>query len=528
MLRMEGHVVMTRILLAKPMSLRLAVSLMFAGCSFSGIAHAQAVSDAAATVASNLRVWIEPRVSVGVALSSNGGLDSINPQSEQVLQVSPGVQVVMNTPRVRGSIDYSLTALHHAQGTSSDSVRHALNANANVNAWDNRLFVDVSGIVADQRISAFGAQTGGSLSDANRSQTSNYRFSPYLRGNLTGDADYELRYGVQSSRSDAGNRSDVTQQDMSLHLSDQGQRALGWTLDASAESTDYSLGRETRSDSVRGGLSYAVTPQLMLTLQAGRESNNVITFTRESYSTAGVNLDWRPSPRTRLNLGLEDRYFGRGHNISFEHRTGRTVWRITDSRGVVNSPLSSATASLGSISSLLDALYASVEPDPVKRAQRIQLELLQLGLPPDAQVFQNFLTSSATVNRAQMLSLALVGVRSVVTLSVNRSTVNRLDAIINLGDDLDNNTQVRRLGWSLTVAHRLTPLTSLSAALSSQKSDGSTSTALATRTTSASLGFSTRLGLRTTGSVEVRRTQQDGVVSGYGETAISGLVTHRF
>lgn len=523
----ESHV-MTRHLHIKPLSLALAASLFFAGSSIGGGAQAQDVADVAVPGASNLRVWIEPRVSAGVTLSSNGGLDSTNPQSEQVLTVSPGVLVVMNTPRVRGSIDYSLTALHHAQGSSSDSVRHALNANANVNAWDNRAFVDVSGVVADQRVSAFGAQAGGGFSDTNRSQTSNFRFSPYLRGSLAGAAEYELRYGVQSSRTDVDSRSDVLLQDISFRLSDQGTQVLGWSLDASAQSSDYSLGRETRSDRIRGELSYAVTPQLMLSLQAGRESNDVITLSRESYNSTGVGLDWRPSPRTRLNLGLEDRYFGRGHNLSLEHRTGRTVWRIADTRDVANSPLSSATASLGSIYSLLDALYATEEPDPVKRAQRIQAELLLLGLPPDTEVFQNFLTSSATLNRSQMFSVALVGVRSVVTLAVNRSTVNRLDAIINLGDDLDSNTQVRQLGWSVTLAHRLTPLTSLSAALSSRKSDGSTSTTLATRTTSLSLGLSTRLGLRTNGSVELRRTQQAGAASGYGETSIAGLVTHRF
>ena len=78
-----------------------------------------------------------------------GALSGTNPQSEQTLELSPGVRVVVNRPRVKGFLDYSLSGLYYAQKTSGDNLRHALNANARIDAWDNRAFVDLSGVVSD-------------------------------------------------------------------------------------------------------------------------------------------------------------------------------------------------------------------------------------------------------------------------------------------------------------------------------------------------------------------------------------------
>ena len=266
--------------------------------------------------------------------------------------------------------------------------------------------------------------------------------------------------------------------------------------------------------------------QLQVTLLAGSESNDIITLQKESYSTAGINVEWRPSPYTRVFVGVEDRYFGTGHNIALEHRTGRTVWTYTDSRGVVNNPLQEGAASLGSVYDLLDSLYTQIQPNPVLRAQLVQAELLRLGLPANALIFQNFLTSSATLDRVQRLSVALSGIRSVWTLSVYRSDSSRLDTVVSGGDDFDLNTDIEQQGWSLTYAHRLTPLTSLNAGLTNQKSAGSSGLNL--RSTTASVGLGTRLSRRTSVSVQLQRGNYSGSSGNYNDTAISGFITHRF
>lgn len=497
-----------------------------AAAALGTVAHAQDSVEAVDAPGPQPSVWIERRVTLGQTLSTNGNL-STNARSEQTTAVTPGIRAVFNTPRVQGFVDYSLSALYYAQGTSGNQFRNALNANAKVNAWDNRAFVDLSGVVSNQAVSAFGPQSVSGRSDTNQSETASFRFSPYLRGSFAGDTDYELRYSLQTADTDTATRSDITDQSVSVRLGSRpAGQTLGWSFNASSGATDYSRGRDTESSSAQGGLIVAASPQLQVTLLAGVESNDVITLQKKSYNTAGINVDWRPSQNTRVFVGVEDRYFGTGHNIVLEHRTGQTVWSYTDTRGVANNPLQEGTASLGSVYDLLDRLYTQIQPNPVLRAQLVQAELLRLGLPANALILQNFLTSSATLDRVQRLSVALSGIRSVWTLSFYRSDSSRLDTIVSGGDDFDLNTDIQQQGWSLNYAHRLTPLTSFNAGLTNQKSVGSSGLNL--RSTTVSVGLGTRLTRRTSASVQLQRGNYSGSSGSYNDTAISGFITHRF
>src|SRR5690606_20168639 len=150
----------------------------------------------------------------------------------------------------------------------------------------------------------------------------------------------------------------------------------------------------------------------------GRERNDIISLDTRSYNNNAVGVDWVPSLRTRVSLQLEDRYYGNGHNVALEHRSGRMVYRYTDSRGVQNNPLQAGTTSMGSVFDLFGALYSSIEPDPIRRAQLVNFELQRLGLDPNQQILQDFLASSATLERMQRLSAAWVGVRTTVTFAL--------------------------------------------------------------------------------------------------------------
>ncbi len=141
-----------------------------AAAAMGTVAHAQDSVGSVDAPGPKPSVWIERRVTVGQTLSTNGGL-STNARSEQTTEVTPGIRAVFNTPRVQGFIDYSLSALFYAQGTSGNQFRNALNANAKVNAWDNRAFIDLSGVVSNQAISAFGPQSANGRSDTNQSET---------------------------------------------------------------------------------------------------------------------------------------------------------------------------------------------------------------------------------------------------------------------------------------------------------------------------------------------------------------------
>jgi uncharacterized protein (PEP-CTERM system associated) len=473
-------------------------------------------------------VWFEPRVSVGLTLSDNGNLSSGSSRSEQLLEVSPGLRGILNTPRIQGHFDYALRGSTYLQNTTSAKFRHKLDASGTVSVWDNRAFVDLYGSVADEAVSAFGASRAR-VSRANQSQTGQFRVTPYVRGSLGSVADYELRYSAQVVNSESDARPDLTAQDASARLVGGAGRTLGWTLDAQTQAIDYEVGRDTRSDSVRAGLVYQATPTLSVGGQLGRESNDILTLARESYRTAGLNVQWRPAPRTRLSAGIEERYFGNGHQVSLQHSTPRTIWRYSDRRGVSQNGLQAGAAPLGTLRSLLDSSLQTSITDPIERNAEVDRMLAGFGLPGDIQVFQTYLTSAATLERSQQLSLVVLGARGAATLALTRSDASRLEAPLAgapvLPDDFDRNARIQRNGWNLGYAHRLTPATSANVSLSGTRSTGTVDTS---RNTSFAVGLSSRVAPRTTASVQLSRTRHGGNVRSYHETALAGVITHRF
>lgn len=468
----------------------------------------------------------EPRVSVQHTITSNARLDATS-VSDQITEVIPGFQLISNTARVKGFVDYSLHDVYYARESRFNSIRHNLNASAVVEAVEQWAFIDVAAVVASQPISAFGAPVGGLPANPNTSQTSSFRFSPYLRGRIGAAVDYEARYSVQDTRTKTDSRSDITTQDWLLHLgSRESGRIVGWALDASNQVADYSLGRSIETTALRARVSFAVTSQLVLTGIGGTESTNQLSPKRESHRITGFGAAWQPSERSRLSFERESRYFGESHNASLEHRTGRTVWRYTDIKAISNG-LGAQSASLGSLFDLLDGFYTQLEPDPIRRTQLVLAEIERLGLPANVQVFQDFLRSSSTLQRVQQLSLALLGQRSTVTLAISRSDNRSIGGPLQLGDDFDTNSRIRQRGWNLWLAHRLTPNSSIHASWGDQRSVG-TLPGLETRVRSLVVGWNTLVARRTSAGIQIRRVLSDGPASPYSESAIVGTITHRF
>lgn len=472
-------------------------------------------------------IWVEPRISVQHTVTNNAGLND-KKISDQITEVTPGVRWIGNTARIKGFFDYSLTGIHYAREKGADHLRHQLNANGTVEVIDQRFFVDVAGVVATQPISAFGAPAGVSPANANDSQTSSFRISPYLRGRFGSLADYQARYSVQDTRTGTGRRSAILTQDALLQLDNRRSgQILGWSVAAQQQALDYSLGRRIDTSTLRGNLFYAITPQLTISGIGGAEATNQLSAVRETSSIWGAGAVWRPSERTSLSLERERRYFGNSHNVALEHRTGRTVWRYTDTQGVSNGQ-DAQGALQGSQYELWDRFYAPLITDPIERDKLVRQTIAQQGPSSNLQMFPDFLRSASTVQRMQQLSLALLGRRSSVTLVATRSDNRRVDgSTLPLGDDFDANTRIRQHGWSLLLAHRLSPNTSVNAGLVEQRSAG-TVLGLKTRVQSLTIGAVTLVAPRTSAGLQLRHIVSDGAANPYSESAIVGTLTHRF
>lgn len=482
-----------------------------------------------ATEASRV-VSIIPRLSVTETLTNNATLTNVGRQSEQITEISPGIQISSDKGRIKGFLDYSLRQVIYAQNTAGRNSQNALNTFGTVEALENWAYLDFSGNISQQAISAFGTQSAGNFStNLNLTESRTFRFSPYLRGRLSSIADYEARYSLTTNRSEALLGSDVTANDGLIRIRGQSPSLrLGWSLDANRQNTRYKSGRATESDTLSGNLTYSINPQLNLSAFGGKEANNYTTLNKNSSFISGFGINWVPSETTKLSASRQNRSYGSSHNISFEHRTPRTAWRFNDSRDVSATPSQTGLASRGSIYDLLFSQLASSEPDPVLRAALVNDKLRVDGLNPNATVVSSFLTSALSLQRRQDLSFVLLGVRDTVTFNVNRSEGYRLDTTVGgITDDLSNFAAVRQRGLSVSYAHRLTPDTSMNVVASTQKASDSQGLQ-STSTKGVNVSVTTRVGTQSTAILGVRRVVFESATAPYTESAVSGTLNVQF
>ena len=496
-------------------------------CILTGIVHAQDSAGPAGDA--QRKVSLIPRFSSTVTVSDNLQPGSQIKDGGGIVLLSPGLRLTSNSGRVKGFLDYALTGVAYVKSTAKDGFQNALNANLAVEAIENWAYVDLRSSITQQAISAFGVQTAdNALSNANRSEVWNLNVSPYVRGNLAGVASYEARINFAETNTRHSTVGDNSTRGLKLSLGGLSPRTLlNWSVNASAQSVDFKQGRQTEDNLVQGALKITATDDLQLSVNGGAESNNFISVDQERHSIYGLGATWTPTERTKLLAQADHRFFGNGHNFSFEHRFARSIWRISDSKMVSSDPNQLNAVNLGTNYSLFYSMFASLEPDPVKRDALVTSYLQANGINPSAVAIARFLTSAVSLVRRQEISYALSGVRDTVAVLANRTETSRLDSLANVPDSLSNSNLVIQRGISFALTHKLTPKSTINLTLSQQKTTGNLSNQASTLK-SILANWSTNLGARTQFSLGARYMDYSAALNSYKEKALFSNLTRQF
>ena len=500
----------------------------------------------------SLGISIVPRISVAETYTNNVSLSSTSKQAELITEISPGIRLTSNGGRIKGSLDYSLTEQVYARGTSGRRSQNALNAVGSIEAVDNWAFVDVSGTIGQQSISAFGAPVGdGTAVNGNSTETTVFRLSPYVRGRFGSQAEYEARYSLTSSSSRSAAVSDVDSRELSLRLNGSGsRRGAGWSLSANRQTIDFSSSRSTSSQRINGELNYPFSDRWGTYVRASHESNDYVAATTQSLNftalgltftpndeaqfsidhdtggATGLTIKWAPSKRTSVLVTRERRLFGETQNIALTYRTSNTAWTFSDTRGTVTSTSLSTGAAPSSLYDLLLAQFSAGEADAVKREQYGAF-LQANGIKPAATAIGGFLTSALSLQNQQQVSFALFGARNTISLTASRSSNTRLDTSSVAIDDLSTNSEVRQNGLIVNFSHRFTPNSTLNVVAARQNASGSAGQT-GTSTKSIHVNMSTRLTKDATASIGTRRIVFDSATAPYTETAVTGSLNVQF
>lgn len=473
--------------------------------------------------------YVTPSVALQATATNNVQLSATNQQSDIIAQVIPAVQIGGQTAHLKGFLNYSLTASAYAQDRAQSNLQNSLNSQLSVEAVDDWLFVDASASISQEYVSPFGTQAPDStLVNSNRTEVSTVTVSPYIRGQVGGYMDYlaSLNYGYTSSGTGAAADSAYWGGLLRFNGNTRWSR-LQWAVDLSYRQVDFTDQSSRFDQLLVGSLTYAVMPDLKLSLRANGEVSDVTTGTTERSSGWGWGLQWNPSPRTHLFLEQDQRIFGSSNLYGLIYRTPRTVWGVSGRQGLSTGAFNAGRGNPTSPFDLLFAQFATLEPDPVTRAQFIDAFMRSNGIAANASMNSGYLPDQVTEERRQELSAALLGLRTTVIVNVYQTYARGLGPPPSPDSLFADGNVIRWLGFGLNVAHRLTPHATLNLNAAQQRTTESVG-GEETNLWTVSAMLSTQLSTRVQASLLARRSVFSSTTSPYNESALVGTVNLQF
>lgn len=471
---------------------------------------------------------VTPSLSTQLLYSDNITLSESNAESDWVLGISPGVALDGRTRRLKSHFQYQVNQLIYFDHDQANEIQNQLNTFNTLMLVDDRVFLDVSGRIGQQSLSAFGAGTGRDYNlDGNRVETTRIEVSPYVRGVMLGRVTYDLRYRHTLTRSDGEGGSDYSGDDIDAKLGSAiGNTRFSWSLAYQGTRHDYESQSSREGQTLVGLLSYKVTPRLNLALGAVHDRNDYEGEGTIDNSGLALGVEWRPSPRTTLTARWDERSYGNTYDVTFNHRRPLSEVRYTLSRGATALPANLAYTGYGGLYDLLYDQLQSSTPDQDARAEAVRQILADYGLDAGSLAPGDFLRNQVTLQQRHQVQWVKRGVRNVLTLSAEQSDSRSLTEFGLPIDPLDTGNRVKQTSLSATWSHKLSQRSNLSGTVQLRKSDGESQES---EEKTFSVGYAKTLGEHANLSVNLTRRDTDGSAGNdYTENSLMLLFGYRF
>jgi uncharacterized protein (PEP-CTERM system associated) len=465
---------------------------------------------------------IDPSISTRLTYTDNAHQSS-NANSDFIFEVAPTIRVSRLAGRLTGALDASLRNVVYMDEGDRNTSFIAFQGKGQYEAIENMVFVEASGSVSRNDRSLFsGRSSTDDLNTDAANETRTFTVSPRMVFHFGNTANGQIRLDNRWTSGGSASLGDRYTRTLTGNASDGAAFGpLGWFADYSRVDTEYSdTDQNVFRQNVRLGASYNATSQLVLRVSVGREQNDYTSGGTEGKTTHGFGFDWTPTPRTQFSAFTEERIFGRGYDISFNHRRALSNWRLSYSKDFSSSD---ELISGDLQDAYFEAYFGSLQGLGLTQAQQdaIKQQLLaQAGL---------LITNAQYVLKNLQADVSFVGKRNVLSLALYRRARTRLanDLTASAIDDFANFSEVRDSGGSVSLRHDLTPRSALNTSLSLAKVVGEGTTNQDIRRKTLSVGLTRRLGAKATGSLDYRHLQAKGTTD-YTENRLTATLGLRF
>ena len=264
--------------------------------------------------------------------TDNIGLTPTDERGGTTARITPRISLNGDGRRVQLGLAYAPSYLHRFYEGGEDTWVHNLSANLGSELYRDRLFLDVRANAGLTLVNPFGANPGDGINETdNTRQTASLSISPSVRERFGSYADLQARYTYSTVWADGFNRSDGHSGNINLNSGRRFQ-LIDWSVNGDFTRTEYSEGDHSIFAKLLARVGYRINRKWRANAYFGAENNNFLTLASavdepDSDGTIyGAGATWTPSPRTDLDFGVANRFFGTNLYFNFTHRNKRSVW----------------------------------------------------------------------------------------------------------------------------------------------------------------------------------------------------------
>ncbi|HEV7815139.1 MAG TPA: TIGR03016 family PEP-CTERM system-associated outer membrane protein, partial [Janthinobacterium sp.] len=456
-------------------------------------------------------------------------------QGDFINEISPGIAVTADGPRLQLNAAYTLQALIYAR--QPDRSYHQLAASGQAVLLEDWLFADASAYISRQNISAFGPQAvdAAQRSD-NQSSVGSDSISPYLLHRFKGWATVELRYRRDAVRSDGDLLSVKTDETLLKFSGDNPARNWNWNASYDSRVIDDSALTPVRMRTASLSLNYSLSSKLGLFTSIGDEKSDYAASTPEQPQGRfwSVGMGWHPSSRSSIVVSGGKRFFGNTYSLAASHLSRHTTWSLNYGEDITTTQAQLTKLSRGETAGFLDQLWSASIPDPAARQQQVAsfLLLAQL-LGPDAGTV-NYFSHQFFLQKQASLAMAWAGAKSALSLSVSSTqrtaqTNSGIDNILLGPGQLALQDKTRQNGANAGWTTRLSSRSSLNLG-AAYSAITSLSTGREDRNLAFSAGLSRTLRPKLSGAIDLRHVRHSSTDANgaYRENAVAATLNLQF
>ncbi len=436
-------------------------------------------------------------VTTSLTLTDNTHLTEGGKKSEVIASAAP--KLTFTGKGARANVKFAGSVEIDDQGRGNDSINPRIQADADAELMEDLFYIDANARVSQYALNPYTSGGDDTTSDSgNVTTTYSYSISPYIKRRLKGYADLEARYTYDQLYHTSDQAAGSSAQSVALSL-DSGKKfqRFSWGLKGDYRKVDAKSNADSDNKSADASFGYRFDRSVMARASVGKEWND---YTTTRSDTGGARWDaglvWTPSPRTSLDIGYGERFFGSTPSFDFTHRSRRSTFNakyskeLTDSRSLIMEQ---------ELYYLIDE-FGNVVVDPVTGDPLI--------VARDVAVIND----STLVNERFNASYTLKGKRTTLKLKADHSKQIYQDV---------NDSGSKLMGLSIALDRQLDGKTSANTDVSWRRSE--TSGGSQADTASVKVGLKRELGQKSNLRVNYRHTERDSDTAGdsYDENRVT-------